>query len=470
MGSLKIEIITKKLIKPSKPTPKHLHKVNLSLFDQVAPKVYVDSFFYYSGDTNDNCSITAQRCERLEKSLADALVDLYQLAGRYVRDEVAIDCSDQGAEFWLARVSCKLSEFLPICYQEIEAVDELLPWGIHPPAVDLPSSPQLAIQVSSFDDGGIMVAVRISHIIADATTGSLLMRKWAAACAARPGLDNHNGSSHGFCHEIACVFPATPSFELKHPRIITRSSRGDGSSDQDKIVTRRFLIPLELVMKIKGEVAASYAAAKLPSRVVVALAIVWKSLMAMLVAKKGYLKGSALSIATSLRGKTPLVGAENNKLVFGNFYISTIVPFVGEDNNEDVKLCDLIHLLSSMIADTHAKVAIASKDELATMLINSRKGILMDGFDNKKEDRSTHDIGLDVYYCSSWFGALPVYEIDFGWGKPIWASVSSQPAPGLCLMDSADGSAVELWVSLKNIEMSIFKQQFYRFCPSPTPS
>ncbi|CAI9114879.1 OLC1v1015695C1 [Oldenlandia corymbosa var. corymbosa] len=453
MGSLKIEIITKKLIKPSKPTPKHLHKLSLSLFDQVAPKVYVDIIFYYSGDTNQTYNITAQRCERLEKSLADALVYFYQLAGRYVRDEVAMDCSDQGAEFWLARVSCKLSDFLPICYQEIEAVEELLPWGIHPPAVDLPSSPQLAIQVNRFDDGGIVLAVRISHIIADATTGSLLMRKWAAASAARSDLDDHNGSSNGFHHEIAGVFPATPSFELKHPRIIARSSCADGSSDHDKIVTRRFLIPLELVMKIKGEAAASYAPAKLPSRVVIALAIVWKSLMAMSVAKNGYMKGSTLSIATSLRLKTPLVGEKNKKLVFGNFYLSTIVPFVGDNNNEDVKLYDLIRLLSSKIADTHAKVAIASKDELATMLINSRKGILMDGLDNKKEVRSTHDLGLDVYYCSSWFGALPVYEIDFGWGKPIWASVSRQPGPGVCLMDSADGSVVELWVSLKNIEM-----------------
>ncbi|XP_020107279.1 BAHD acyltransferase At5g47980-like, partial [Ananas comosus] len=70
--------------------------------------------------------------------------------------------------------------------------------------------------------------------------------------------------------------------------------------------------------------------------------------------------------------------------------------------------------------------------------------------------------GFDLHVISSWL-RLPVYEVDFGWGKPAWVGINRNvsrdgavllPAP----FHAMDGRGVEAWVSLSEDEMAEFEK------------
>ncbi|VVA98936.1 unnamed protein product [Arabis nemorensis] len=59
---------------------------------------------------------------------------------------------------------------------------------------------------------------------------------------------------------------------------------------------------------------------------------------------------------------------------------------------------------------------------------------------------------------TSWCGK-PFYEVDFGWGSPVWTGLASKPEQDVVvvvLLDSKDGEGVEAWISLPEQDMSVF--------------
>ncbi|GKA34735.1 vinorine synthase-like protein [Tanacetum coccineum] len=71
--------------------------------------------------------------------------------------------------------------------------------------------------------------------------------------------------------------------------------------------------------------------------------------------------------------------------------------------------------------------------------------------------------GMDInsYNFTSWC-KMGFYEIDFGWGKPIWlAGVVDEGAPVFIniinLVDTKDGEGIEAWVNLDEEEMRILQ-------------
>ncbi|XP_060217217.1 acetyl-CoA-benzylalcohol acetyltransferase-like [Lycium barbarum] len=108
MAKLDIQIQTRKMLKPSTPTPKHLKSLKLSLFDQGAPRMYVPILFHYLPSSEG----IIERCDKLQKSLAETLTKFYPLAGRFSEDEFSIHCNDEGVEYVETKVKADLAEFL----------------------------------------------------------------------------------------------------------------------------------------------------------------------------------------------------------------------------------------------------------------------------------------------------------------------------------------------------------------------
>ncbi|OMO81405.1 Transferase [Corchorus olitorius] len=53
---------------------------------------------------------------------------------------------------------------------------------------------------------------------------------------------------------------------------------------------------------------------------------------------------------------------------------------------------------------------------------------------------------------------FPIYEVDFGWGKPIWVSSAARDMMNLVsLNDTADGKGIEAWVCVKEEDMAKFE-------------
>lgn len=75
-----------------------------------------------------------------------------------------------------------------------------------------------------------------------------------------------------------------------------------------------------------------------------------------------------------------------------------------------------------------------------------------------------------VYTCTSWC-RFPMYEADFGWGKPEWITVPEAPWKNMILlMDAKNGDGIEAMVSLDKEEMAAFEQnqELLSFCELKT--
>lgn len=66
---------------------------------------------------------------------------------------------------------------------------------------------------------------------------------------------------------------------------------------------------------------------------------------------------------------------------------------------------------------------------------------------------------VEVYFCSSLCN-MGLYDVDFGWGRPVWVTAPTPNMKNLMiLMDSnrGDGS-VEAWVRLVKEDMYLFER------------
>ncbi|KAL6193173.1 hypothetical protein ACLB2K_034257 [Fragaria x ananassa] len=72
--------------------------------------------------------------------------------------------------------------------------------------------------------------------------------------------------------------------------------------------------------------------------------------------------------------------------------------------------------------------------------------------------KSFHIQNLVVYRCSSWC-RFPIYEADFGWGKPIWVTIASCVLKNtIFLIDARNGEGIEVYVNLEKQHMDMFER------------
>nr|QNR60312.1 ASAT4-like protein [Solanum quitoense] len=424
MAKLEIEIQTRKMLKPSTPTPNHFRILRLSLLDQVSPRNYVPILFHYLPTSNSEGIAIA--CEKLQNSLAETLTNFYPLAGRFRQDEFSIHCNDQGVEYVETKViNANLAEFLHHGPKNIEFLNDLLP--------DMddhrPSSPLLGVQVNVFNCGGVVIGIQISHMVADAFTLATFVNEWAHTSLTGTTKDCLPSFGH-----LSSLFPTR---ELSSPSNIV-----------PKTITRRFVFDALAIAKLK-EIINSNATLTRPTRVIVVMSLIWKVLTGISTAKHGHSKDSCLSFAINLRGKSNIPSLEH---ALGNCVTNGIVNVeAGKELNE---------LVGKTIRDTCLLInKAASVDDIYSLVVsNWTKGV----------DKSLQ--GDDIYVCTSWCG-FPWYEADFGWGKPSWvSSISLNFGQTIILMDTKNGDGIEAWVGLKENVMIEFEKDplILTFC-SPIP-
>ncbi|CAL5376387.1 unnamed protein product [Camellia sinensis] len=161
------------MVKPDKETPTGL--IYLSEFDQFntithAPTVY---FYQPSGELTLN-AIT----HTLKDSLGKALIIFYPFAGRLqwiARGRLQINCNSMGAQFLEAESEAKIDDFGDFCPSSktralIPSVDYDRP--IH-------ELPLLLVQVTKFSCGGFSLGLGISHALADGECAAHFISEWA---------------------------------------------------------------------------------------------------------------------------------------------------------------------------------------------------------------------------------------------------------------------------------------------------
>ncbi|RZC52580.1 hypothetical protein C5167_021010 [Papaver somniferum] len=417
MENMKVEVVLKQTIKPSTQTPLHSKTFNLSFLDQhLGPPIYIPFTLYYeSGDVNNknnHCdgykNNLEEACEHrvsvIKQSLSETLARYYPLAGRMKEDNLAVECNDEGVEYFETRVSdVRLSQVIKRSPNHNSVLRKFLPPCISscdnsmsiPFDYGFKSKTLLAIQVNIFECGGIVIGMCMAHRLADASTMFTFITDWAA-------------TARGAIEDIK----ASKIVELKR-RNVNNIVCQDTSQQNTSPCTR-------------VEAVTSF---------------MWKRYMDSL-----RVWGVVYSY---LRSRiTPPLPANS----FGNIYTFTIALSTPSDENDiddglrkdvsspnDLNLVGKVRDAIKKIDDKYTRKLQSSEDELVNDVkpLTSGEAIFL-GF-------------------SSWC-RFPIYEADFGWGKPTWVSIGTMALRNtVFLMDTKSGDGIEAFVNMAKEDMDNFE-------------
>ncbi|KAL7161511.1 hypothetical protein ACSBR2_042054 [Camellia fascicularis] len=411
---LKIEIISKESIKPSSSTPNHLKTFRLSLLDQfVAPFFAIPVVLYYHSDEEATSHVKqSEMSSILKRSLSDALTLYYPFAGR-MKGESSVDCNDEGVDYLEARVDASISDMVK--FPQVEVVSQFIPSVNYRNGET--SDVQLAIQVTLFNCGGLAIGIGFSHRIADGLTLSTFIKAWAAMASGETSL-------------ASPIFISSSIFPPRDPLGFKQTP----DTSQERLITRRFCFTSSTIAALKAEVGTC---AVHPTRVELVTAVIWKCAMA-----QSGLDKSTVTHAVNVRGKMdpPLPGTALGN-IFRQAYAYT---------NGVVELGRLVGELREGIGKIDSEYLMKLKSENAYEMIMNNIKKVGELVSNKE---------VLFLRFTSWC-KFPIFEADFGWGKPIWVSSGSRAIKNsVMLMDSmrSDGG-IEAWVTMDEESMMKFEQ------------
>ncbi|XP_057786544.1 stemmadenine O-acetyltransferase-like [Salvia miltiorrhiza] len=402
-------IMASHTVKPSSPTPLASKTHKLSFLDQMAPSLHILLIFLYERDQSKQ---QEEISERLKQSLSEILTIFYPLAGA-IRQNSYVDCNDSGAEFVEARVHGRLAEFLQNPKFE-DALKKLVVMVENDGDDDL----ILSVKTSFFDCGGIAVGVRLSHKLADGWSALAFVDAWAARC---------RGEGSRIIHpsfDVALRFPPMNS-SWRSPMSLAVTN--------ERFVTRRLVFEKEKVAKVRG-LEASRSEVKDPSRVEAVSAFLWRSFIG---AHRRAGVETASFLTTHVVNLRPRAAPPLPDHAFGNC-ITTAAAAVSGDGDGD------------LVSRLRAAIRGVDEDYIDRVVENVRS---VDEGDNSSLVKPGH-CGF-----TSWL-RFPVYEVDFGWGKPARVCTVGMPFMNLVfLMDTPSGDGIEAWINVPD-------DHFFRFIQS----
>ncbi|XP_057503719.1 stemmadenine O-acetyltransferase-like [Actinidia eriantha] len=445
--SMEVEIISRETIKPSSPTPPHLRNYKFSLLDQLIPPIYTPTvLFYSSGACANPTDLISQRIQLLKQSLSKALTHFYPLAGKR-KDNLSIDCNDEGAYYAEARVKCTLSDFLN--RPQVSMIHRLLPSEVSCNESNKGFHVAM-IQVNIFDCSGIAIGVFLSHLVVDGTARSNFFKSWAATAC-------------GF--ERPCPSYIAPSIFLQNdsfPKELNFMALINPFLKTGKSVTRRFMFDSSAMAMLKAKATSSCGQS--PTRAQAVTALIWKRFMATCAAKYCAQKPCFMFHTVNLRRRASPPFPES---CMGNFLLLAVAKCEAEADIE-------LHQLAGAVKEAVSKidgnlVKQLEGDEGFIKFCDSLKGLRQE-LDHKE---------ADLLGFTSWLN-FGLYEVDFGWGKPVWATCAgsrdsaSDYFNSVVLMEAKSGDGVEAWVFLGEQDMAIFENDtellnFSSVDPSPIP-
>ncbi|KAL4558467.1 hypothetical protein LXL04_036667 [Taraxacum kok-saghyz] len=405
-------IISKEIIKPSSPTPSHLKTYNFTIIDQIIPHIYMPMITFYP---NTPISNIHDKTTDLKKSLSQTLTKYYPFAGRYGKVAPAhVDCNDNGAEFFEASIDTTLSDFLQNSKHH-QDIDQFFPYALNHDNEPENLTP-LMVQVNHFECGGVAVAVSLSHKLADANSLVQFIGDWAKTTRSY------------------AIDPKFMSFEYNI------NSMGGSLNRSKDYVTRIFKFDNSKINKLKVKVKDMAEESGQPitnlTRVEVLNWLLYTCGVAVTTKNNsGYFKPTNFIFPANIRQK--MVEPLPEKSI-GNF-------------------CMTMQILTKNESEMKPESFIGEFRKCKMQLQGVRNMESVFGF-NSNVDLEEMGRTFENAYLSSSMCGFPVYEIDFGWGKPVKATFAGLRWKNLfILMDTPKKDGIEALVCLEKKDMEIFQ-------------
>nr|QDM39182.1 BAHD acyltransferase-like 18 [Taxus x media] len=415
------------VVKPASETPQHqLWLSNLDFFTQR----HTVTAYIYSADSHFNVCVL----QTLKEALSKALVYFYPLAGRLIFDaagRIAVDCNGDGVVFVEAVTDSQVDDL-----KDLGSTSQLEPFI---PAVNhsdglLTAIPPLILQVTRFKCGGIALGLKISHILVDGTSALHFLKTWCDIARGSdirlpPIIDRS---------ALRARNPPQPSFV--HHEYAPPPSFIDREKTKQEISFERFTLSKEQVNSLKEKALDKHT--QKPYTTFEALAAhVWKCCCA------------ARDLSEKQKSKLYIAVDARNRLVpslpsgfFGNArFFAALTDFSG-------------NIVSKPIWYGAGKI----HEEIIKMDGEYLRSLL-----DYLELNPGFSLPADTFRCpnmkiTSW--RLPLYDADFGCGKPIFMGHASMLPEGQCyiLPSSNEDGTVIISLTLFADHMSRFRELFYQ--------
>ncbi|XP_020230385.1 stemmadenine O-acetyltransferase [Cajanus cajan] len=410
---------------------------------------------FYSADQNTQTitDITQQRMKQLRESLAQVLTLFYPFAGR-VKDKITIDCNDKGVHYTEAKVSCSLAEFFNQS-NFLSLIYKLLP---NQATMEVSAEGYTTMaKVTCFACGGIVIGALISHMVADGAGASFFLNSWGS-----------NSCIGKFQHTFEF-----PNFDTPFPR--NNASLQDTNAmhlcgqflNKGRLGSRRFLFDEEAISKLRAQGSSSIV--QNPTRVEVVASLICKCVAKAYKANTGLERPTLITHAVNLRRR-----ASPN---FPNSCMGNFVWLPTALMSQNYELPKLVTKFREAVTSISSDFVKSFQGEAGYVnYCKSSKQVI----ETASRVAQMNSSGVNYLHYTSWcnFG---LYDVDFGWGKPIWVSCVADSLDNkddtlffnsVILMDTPLGKRIEVWVYLKEDEMAILQQDkelltFATMDPSP---
>ncbi|XP_010479240.1 PREDICTED: shikimate O-hydroxycinnamoyltransferase-like [Camelina sativa] len=429
---MKINILDSTIVRPAAETP----TTNLwnSHVDLIIAKYHTPSVYFYRPTGASNFFDP----QVLKDALSKALVPFYPMAGRLKKDNdgrIEIDCNGAGVLFVVAdtpSVIDDLGEFAPslTLRQLIPDVDYSV--GVH-------TLPLLVLQVTFFKCGGASLGVGMQHHVADGFSGLHFINTWSDMARGldltippfidRTVLRARNPPQPAFHH---VEYQPSPTMR------IPSSTQGlDDTTVSIFKISRDMLVALKTKSKQDGN-TVSYSSYE------VLAGHVWRSVCK----ARGLPDDQETKLYVAIDGRSRL-RPQLPPGYFGNVIFSaTPLTFAGDLLSKPTWYAAvLIHDVIVRMDDKYLRSAL---DYL-----------------EMQPDLSALVRCASTYKCpnlgiTSWV-RLPMYDADFGWGRPIFVGPGAIAYEGLSFLlpsPTNDGS-LSLAISLQSEHMKLFEKFLY---------
>ncbi|PIA34355.1 hypothetical protein AQUCO_03800153v1 [Aquilegia coerulea] len=422
------------IVQPFEETPKLT--LWTSNVDQLF-KVHIPSVYFFKPNGSSNFF----NADLLKGALSKVLVPFYPVAGRLKKDKngrLEIECNGEGALFVEAYTKSNLADLGD--FEPSMELMQLIPrLG---KGQDIYSSPFVLLQVTYFNCGGVSLGVAAQHTVVDGIAGTQFINSWARVAR---GLDVKIPPSidRTLLHARQPPTPSFPHTEHQPPPTVLKTSNQKMETQTSLTAVATFKITGDQINTLKSKCNNELDPIKFSSYEVLA-GHVWRC-----ASKARNLENDQeTSVSILVDGRTRL----NPPLPF-EYLGNAIFHVTPRTTSGDIVSKPLFHAVRIV----HDTLALADDKYLRSAL-----DYLEMQPDLSSLVRGPHTFGCPNLGFTSWC-RLPLYDADFGWGKPVYMGPGCIIHEGLAyvLPSSSNDGNLSIIISLQSDYIVPFEQYLY---------
>ncbi|CAK7340685.1 unnamed protein product [Dovyalis caffra] len=441
---MKIQVKESTIVRPAQDTPER--SLWVSNLDLLVPVVYVKTVYFYK-PINGCSNFFDPRV--LKEALSKVLVPFYPMAGRLEKDEngrMSVLCNAKGALFVEAETSSTIDDlggFTP-CSEMLQFIPDSDPSSIF-------SNPLLLLQVTFLKCGGVCLGVGLHHILGDGLSAINFINSWSEI-ARGLSLTTPPFIDRSLVDARIPPIPTVHHVEYDPPPTLNATSVDGGETPKIKPSPKPTCAKILTItsdqlqnLKTKSRKDAVDSTIKYSTFETLA-AHIWKCTCK----ARGISKDQATKLHIPTDGRARL----NPPLpagYLGNVLFTTAV--VGSSG--EIQSKPLVHTMEKI----HGALKRMDGEYLRSAI-----DYLQVQPDLEALRRGPHTFGSPNMNIVSWM-TLPVYDADFGWGRPFFMgpAIVAFEGMGYVLRSPNNDGSLRIFICLESNHMELLEKFFYDF-------